>query len=425
MRVLLYSEALNPEHPSEPGFAYDTVRSIVDKVDEAVVATQIRNKDAIDRIGMGNAEVVYFDTEYIARPIWKISSALRLKTANLTALQYPAKYAFERAVFKHFQAELDDARFDIVHRVAPISSAVPSPLASWSKTPFVIGPVNGALPYPPAFRNLLRREGEWLRYIRGANRLLPYARATYANASAILAAFDHTIDALPPGNEERIFNFPEVGADPTQFAYPGPRPNRERLRFLFVGRLVPFKCVDVAISAFAESPLLRNHRLILAGDGPERAALEELVAKQGLQDCVEFLGWTEKAEVAQRMQDADVFVFPSVRDSGAGVIAEAMMTGLLSIVVNYGPGKHLVTPASGIQVPLGNREDHVASFRAAMETLAADKPLRDQMGEAANQRANSYLSWEARAKRIVEIYRWVVGKTTVRPKDLFSPQTNC
>ena len=424
MRVLLYSEALNPEHPSEPGFAYNTARFIVDQVDEAVVATQIRNKEAIDRAGMGKAEVVYFDTEYIARPIWKITSALHLGTANMTALQYPVKYAFERALYKRFQADLDNGRFDIVHRIAPISSALPSPMASWSKTPFVIGPVNGGLTYPPTFRNLLRREGEWLRYVRRANRLLPHARDTYAKARAILAAFDHTIEALPPGNEERIFNFPEIGADPEQFAYSGPRPDRERLQFLFVGRLIPVKCVDVAISAFAQSPLLRKQRLILAGDGPERGALKEMVAQHRLEDCVEFLGWTEKAEVGRRMQDADVFVFPSVKDSGAGVIAEAMMAGLPSIVVNYGPGKHLVTPASGIQVPLGDREDHVAGFKVAMETLAADKPRRDQMGDTANARAVSYLSWEARAKRIVEIYRWVTGERTAPPNDLFSAETD-
>lgn len=422
MRVLLYSEAMNPDLASEPGVAFNTARSIVDQVDEAVVATQIRNKDAIERVGMGKAEVVYFDTEYIARPIWKISRALRLKTANLTAFQYPVKYAFERELFKRFGDDLKSGKFDILHRIAPISSAVPSPIASWSETPFVIGPVNGALPYPPAFQDVLRREGEWLRYVRGASQWLPHAKTTYSRAKAILAAFDHTIDALPPGNTERVFNYPEVGADPLQFAHPGPRPERDRLEFLFVGRLVPFKCTDVAISAFANSPILRQHKLVIAGDGPERATLESLVAKHDLGDSVEFLGWTEKAEIGRRMQQSDVFVFPSIRDAGAGVIAEAMMAGLPSVVVDYGPGKHLITPGSGIQVPLGTRDDHTTSFQTAMERLAADKAERDRMGNAAHARAMSYLSWEARAKRIVEIYHWALGRQAQRPSDLFSQE---
>jgi hypothetical protein len=68
----------NPEFSSEPLVGYNTCRSIVEQVDEAVVVTQIRNREAIERAGMAGAEVVYLDTEYIARPIWKISKALRL-----------------------------------------------------------------------------------------------------------------------------------------------------------------------------------------------------------------------------------------------------------------------------------------------------------------------------------------------------------
>lgn len=422
MRVLLYSDAMNPELASEPGVAFNTARSIVDHVDEAVIVTQIRNREAIKRTDMGKAEVVFLDTEYIARPIWKISSALRLNTASLTAFKYPVQYAFERELWKRFGEDLQSGRFDVLHRIAPISSALPSPLASWSKTPFVLGPINGALPYPPEFQDVLRREGEWLRHVRGGYRLLPHANSTYAKARAILAAFDHTIAALPPGNEDRIFDYPEVGADPDQFAHPGPRPARDRLQFLFVGRLVPFKCADVAISAFANSPELQKHRLIFAGDGPERPKLEQLVAEKGLQNCVEFLGWTEKAQVGRLMQEADVFVFPSIRDAGAGVMAEAMMAGLPSVVVAYGPGKHLVTEETGIQIPLGSREDHIRDFAPAMERLASDPALRTSMGDAAYARAMTHLSWDARARRIVEIYRWVTGERTERPANLLDPE---
>ena len=69
MRVLLLADHCNPEFSSEPLVGYNTCRSIVEQVDEAVVVTQIRNREAIERAGMAGAEVVYLDTEYIARPI--------------------------------------------------------------------------------------------------------------------------------------------------------------------------------------------------------------------------------------------------------------------------------------------------------------------------------------------------------------------
>jgi len=415
MRVLLYADDCNPEMPSEPGFTFRTIRSIVDHVDEAVVVTQTRNEAAIARTDMGGATVAYLDTEYVARPVWKVSKALRLGTALRTATKYPVQYAFERELWKSFGPEITRGEYDIVHRVGPISSALPSPLATWSKAPFVIGPVNGGLPYPPEFSDVLRREGEWLRYVREANRLLPYLNATYRNAAAILAAYDHTVAKLPPGNDGRIINFPEVGADPARFTSTSRKVGKTRLDFVFVGRLVPFKCADVAVSAFAASDILRGHRLTIIGDGPERPRLESLVEEHGLADCVTLSGWLPQDQVARAMQDADAFVFPSIRDSGAGVVAEAMLAGLASVVVDYGPGHHLIDDASGIRVPLGTREDHIHGFRAALEDLVADPARRIAMGEAAHDRAATRLSWDARARRIVEVYRWVLGERPDKP----------
>lgn len=415
MRVLLYADDCNPEMSSEPGFTFRTVRSIIGHVDEAVVVTQTRNEAAIAKIDMGGAAVAYLDTEYVARPVWKVSKALRLGTSLRTATKYPVQYAFERELWKCFGPEIARGGFDIVHRVGPISSALPSPLASWSKAPFVIGPVNGGLPYPPEFSNVLRREGEWLRYVRGANRLLPYLDATYRNAAAILAAYDHTVANLPQGNADRIVNFPEVGADPARFSGARRNAGKSRLDFVFVGRLVPFKCADVAVSAFASSDTLRAHRLTIIGDGPERGRLEALIEKHGLTDSVILSGWLSQDRVALAMRDADAFVFPSIRDSGAGVVAEAMLAGLASVVVDYGPGHHLIDDASGIRVPLGTREDHVRGFRVALEALVADPARRLAMGEAAHERATTRLSWDARARRIVEIYRWVLGQRPDKP----------
>lgn len=418
MRVLLYADGCNPTFTSEPLVAYNTCRSIVDHVDEVVVATQVRNREAIDAHGMGGAEVVYLDTEYIARPVSKVIRALRLGTANGTVANLPVAFAFEREVWKRFGPELKTGRFDIVHRVGPVSAALPSPLATWSPVPFVIGPINGGLPYPRGFESTLRQEGEWLRYVRDAYKWLPYASGTFKNAAAILAAFDHTIASLPHGHEAKIFNFPETGASLDRFGGAGDQKRADPLTFLFVGRLVPFKCADVAITAFAKSDLLRRHRLLIVGDGPERSKLEAMVAESKLDKCVTLCGWRTQSEVAEMMKAANAFVFPSIRDAGAAVVVEAMMAGLAPVVVKYGPTKDYITEDCGIGIPLGTRGDHVEGFRAAMERLAQEPELCQKMGRAAHQRAVENFSWDVRARRIVEIYRWVLKDRPDKPSGL-------
>src|SRR5262249_42283332 len=150
------------------------------------------------------------------------------------------------------------------------------PMASWSPVPFVLGPLNGGLKWPAAFRNELAREGEWLTYLRSAYRILPYRRATYRKSAAILAAFRHTLKDLPNDARAKAINFPEVGIDPKMFSRIAVRASRSQKTILFVGRFVPYKLPDVVVRAFGGSRML-GHRLLMVGDGPERPAIERLI----------------------------------------------------------------------------------------------------------------------------------------------------
>lgn len=426
MRVLLAAEMCNPEHSSEPLVGWNTARSIAAQVEEAVLVTQVRNREAIVRAGDECfANIAYIDTEYIARPLWRLARALRMGAASSAALKVVGELAFERGLWRRFGADLEAGRFDLVHRVTPISSAIPCPLAAWSPAPVVLGPINGGLPYPSHYHDLLRKEGEWLRYVRGGWRLLPWADATYRNPAAILAAFAHTIERLPADCRDRVIDMPEIGADPARFRAPdegaGSGTKGRAATFLYVGRLVPFKCVDVAIAALAcDEPALAHCRLEIIGDGPERAALEAQTAAAGLGERVIFRGSLTQAEVARHMTEADVFIFPSVRDAGAGVVAEAMMSGLPVVAMDWGPTHDLLSESSGIRVPMGARVEHVPGVRAAMAWLAADPVLRRDLGAGARHRALTLFSWEARARKIVQVYEWVLGRREA-PPDFYSP----
>ena len=410
MRVLVLAEECNPDWPSLPLVGYNTCRALAERV-QLTVATHVRNRPFLEARPLEGAEVVFIDNEYLARPMYQAATLLRGGgTVNWTtnvAMAYLPYLTFEYEVWKRFQAELRSGRFDVVHRVTPMSPTLPSPMASWSPVPFVLGPLNGGLPWPRQFREELRREREWLTYFRNAYRLLPYYRSTYQRAAAILAAFPHTRADLPAEAAERIVDLPEVGIDPSRFRAPsGPR-SRERLTFLYAGRLVPYKCPDVAVLAFAASPELRRHRLLIVGEGPERPRLEGLVAEQGLAGVVELTGGLPQAEVAQRMADADAFVFPSIRELGAGVVVEAMACGLPCVVVDYGGPGGLIDETVGLKLPLGSKPELVTAFRGALERLAADAELRQRLGAAARERALAEYAWSAKAEKIERIYQRV------------------
>lgn len=424
MRVLILADSCNPDWPSLPVVGYKAVKALSQHVD-VVLATHVRNRPAIEaQGGCGRAEVRYIDNEAVARPMYALSKFLRggndVGWTTHIATLYPSYLAFEREVWKEFRHELKARKFDLVHRITPMSPTIPSPLAKWSPVPFVLGPLNGGLKWPAEFTAELKREKEYLTYLRSAYRWLPYYRSTYAHSAAILAGFQHTIDDLPARVRDRVIDFPEVGIDPEVFSSSGPRPARERKTFLYAGRFVPYKCPEVPVAAFARNPELRKHRLLMVGDGPERERIEALRDEHDLSDCVELLGWKTQAEVGELMRSADVFCFPSIRELGAGVVVEAMACGLALAVVNYGAPGGLVDDSCGIRIPLGSKEELIERYATELGALAQDDERLRAYGAAAHERALRVYSWDAKARRTLEVYAWVLGERVVRPT--FEPE---
>lgn len=418
MRVLLLAEDCNPDWPSLPIVGYQMVKALSSLV-ELKLATHVRNRRALEP-ALPGVDITYIDNEYVAAPMFEIAKWVRRGTqANWSAaiaFAYPSAIAFDYEVYRRFKPELAAGEFDLVHRLTPMSPALPAPLASWSPVPFVLGPLNGGLEWPPQFRAELKREREGLQALRNAYKLLPYHRSTFRDAAAILASFQHTIADLPPSALPRTIDFPEVGVAPELFQNPGERPERDRVTFINVGRFVPLKLLDVCIRVFAESALLRKQRLVLVGDGMERPSLERQVKEAGLEDVVEFAGWMKQEDVAARLRDADVFFFPSIRELGGGVVVEAMGAGCVPAVVNYGGPGGLVTPECGASVPLGTKDELVRRFIPVLERYVLDRELRQRHARAAYERAIQHYSWKAKAEKIVEIYEWVLGRRGIKPR---------
>jgi glycosyltransferase involved in cell wall biosynthesis len=417
MRVLILADVCNPEWPSLPVVGYKFARAIGNYVN-ATVVTQIRNKPNIDKVGMGNAKVVYIDTENIAAPIQNLTDLLIGRSEKSwtirVALGYFSYLAFEWEVWQRYKQELHSGHFDVVHRITPMSPTQPSPMAAWSPIPFLLGPLNGGLPWPKAFTTELKREREWLSYVRNAYRLMPFYRSTYERSAGILAAFDHTILDLPASAQSKIINYPEVGIDPELFKLPE-RSTSEQVTVLFAGRLVPYKLPEVVIRAFANSSILQQHKLAIVGDGPERPRLEQLIAEQNLGNCVKLLGKKTQPEVGELMRQAEIFAFPSIRELGAGVVVEAMACGMACVVVDYGGPGALVGPDRGIKVPISNFDTLVKNFTAELEQLVADRDRVARLGIAAHNYAMNHYSWDVKAQQMLQVYQWLASHGSVKP----------
>lgn len=274
-----------------------------------------------------------------------------------------------------------------------VSHVFPLGTAAWIASFF------GGPRYAVLFHGLDLRlaTGIWKRWLlhriaRGASHLFVNSRAT-AEALAELVP-DAVATVATPGVD--------VSADP-----PSREMARRRLGFaaddivlLSVCRAVPRKGIDRAVEAVAalEDPRLR---LVVVGDGPERAAWEALAGERGIR--ADFHARATDADVRLFYAASDIFILPVVphpRDmEGFGIVLlEAAAAGLPAIVGrDGGTAEAVVDGQTGIAVDGADP----ASIVAAVRRLSGDADLRSRMGEAGRARALRDFRWSDRWHRFV------------------------
>lgn len=418
IRSLVLAEAANPEWTSVPLVGWSHAMAL-SRIASVHLVTQIRNKSAIERTGIDHATYTVIDSERVAKPLHRLANFVRggsnkgwTTVAALQALAYPY---FERLVWRTFESRLRAGEFETVHRITPLSPTMPSPIAARLRKlgiPFVVGPLNGGVPWPRQFDSARRREREWLSYVRGAYRFVPGYRSTRRDASAIICGSVATLEQMPGWCRDKCVYIPENAIDPARFPEPGPKPQPRPMRVAFVGRLVPYKGADMLLEAAVPLIIAGRVEVDIIGDGPELPRLRAIVRRHGIEGRVEFAGWVPHTSLHERIAAAHAFGFPSVREFGGAVVLEAMASGLVPIVLDYaGPGE-IVTPETGIALPMGTRAEVVERLRAALDGLSAEPSRLAAMALTGRQAVLEHFTWDAKARQILEVYRWVKGLRT-------------
>jgi glycosyltransferase involved in cell wall biosynthesis len=239
---------------------------------------------------------------------------------------------------------------------------------------------------------------------------MPFSRSTYRNSAAIIAASSNTFAEFAK-YRDKVFFVPEPGIGRSQCCNDSRSPEPgAKLELIFVGGLIPCKACDLALRAAA--PLLRNDlaRFTVAGDGPERNRLEQLAKSLEIEKAVSFRGWVSHEEVFKHLRSADVMVFPSVRDFGAGVVYEALATGAVPVVADFGGPGDIVNSEVGFKVSLTNESDFVAQMTEILTELAHNRDRLEQLRRQGMVYARECLTWDAKARSVTRVLNWVVGQ---------------
>jgi len=307
---------------------------------------------------------------------------------------------------------LRQRRFDVIHHLTWTVLRWPSHLGGLGPR-FVFGPVGGGESAPVALRaglSPVARRHEALRDLLNAiGRVDPLVRLCLRRADAILVTDAATRAHVPARHRGRAVVVTDILAPDMPVAEDGIGPptaaaERGPLRLLFAGRLEAWKGAHLAIMALSVlRRSVRGARLTIAGTGPEAVALRQLTVRLGLPDeAVTFAGLVPHRQMAGLYACHDLFVFPSLHDSGPHVIGEALAAGLPVICLDLGGPGVAVNASCGSVVPTCDADPAQLAARiadAVVDVIRSPAHLA-ALGRGARDRAAMFTA-DMRARDLI------------------------
>lgn len=207
-----------------------------------------------------------------------------------------------------------------------------------------------------------------------------------------------SLDGIPKDRLQVVAN----GFDPERFKPTGPLRRGDYL--LFVGRLVPYKGLEVLLRAMAKSKV--TNPLLIVGDGPLRVPLKQLATRLGID--AHFLGHVPDADLPALYRGARLTVLPSVNKQEAFGIAlvESMACGT-PVLASALPGVREVAEVGGLTAPPGDVDALATQLKAALE------PGRLLRGPQLSTKVGRLYSWDAVTDRLLEVYAGILARRRV------------
>lgn len=243
---------------------------------------------------------------------------------------------------------------------------------------------------------------ERIAFRRCLDHLIAVDETTEAYVRERVSPDELPVTVVPTGIDPTVFRdySADDGSAKTGDRDDDPDADADLPTLLFAARLDEVKDVPLLVETFAELRTRRDARLVVAGDGPKREALERGLAERGLGDDLTCHGFVEHDRLAALMNEADCLLLTSKFEGSPTVVREALACGLPVVTPDVGDVRSLLDD-SGAGVVTDDRT--APALADAVETVLDDyAAFRDRA------RAAPVASFDDVAERTTAVYRAVL-----------------
>ena len=375
-KILLSAYACRPKGGSEPGAGWAWAKAAARDHDVWLITRGKFAHEIAEELAI--RPVPSLTVVPLELPNWLLK--LRRRPADVY-WYYPLWQRLAGRTARRLHAEHS---FDVIHHLTFAVDWMPAGVVQESSARVIWGPVGGSTAVPLSMARwlgprgllgeLVRRAYTGLRRRVTGRRLAQHADLVVAqnkDVAEVFGKYDAEVVVQP---NVAIRPLSGSGGPREPFGAPGTR------TALFVGRLIPWKGLLLAISALARTEAV-GWELWVIGDGPDWRRAERLAEELGIRDRVEFLGQLPREEVMASLSRADALLAPALREAAGWAVAESLASGCPVVCIDRGGPSVIVGPEDGVVVPwrgdvVGGLAKGLSGLKGRIEPVSRWSPDR-------------------------------------------------
>lgn len=412
LKVLINAYACSPGMGSEPGMAWNWVKNLA-KFCELYIITEGEFRERIEAVvptlEQGSNMHFYYNpvSDEIRKMCWN--------QGDWRFYKYYRQWQWKTYLMAKDICEKE--KIDVLHQLNMIGFREPGYLWKLSKengVPFVWGPIGGLKQFPTAY---LKGSGLKMQLFMRLKNFLNIWQLKHEKrvdealktAKLLISSIPDSYRALKKYKGLESIVIPETGCFLSEDISTS-RFDTEEFHIMWVGKFDFRKQLPLALQAVA---LAKNPKLKLDVYGSGSVGQVEMAKRMGeelgISQQVIWYGNQKNDVVMEAMRKAQLFFFTSVNEDTSTVVLEAV-SNRLPVVCFDACGMSAVIDASvGRKIALSQPSQSAHDFARILNELEGNRALLKQLSENCRQRQME-LSWEVKARKVVEEYKRIVGK---------------
>ena len=412
LKILINAYACSPGMGSEPGMAWNWVSNLA-KFCELYIITEgeFRNKieEVVPTLEQGKNMHFYYNP---------VSEEIRKMCWNQGDWRF-YKYYKEWQWKTYLMAKdiCKDEKIDVLHQLNMIGFREPGYLWKLSQengVPFVWGPIGGLKQFPTAY---LKEAGLKMQLFMRLKNFLNIWQLKHEKrvdealktAKLLISSIPDSYRALKKYKGLESIVIPETGCFLSEDISTS-RFDTEEFHIMWVGKFDFRKQLPLALQAVA---LAKNPKLKLdvygSGSVGQVEMAKNIAEELGISDLVIWHGNQQNDVVMEAMRKAQLFFFTSVNEDTSTVVLEAVSNRLPVVCFDACGMSAVIDDSVGRKIALSHPSQSAHDFAQILNELEGNRALLKHLSENCKQRQME-LSWEAKARKVVEEYERIIGK---------------